>query len=292
MPFSMTNHVQAVVIGANVYVGGGFAEIDKDARSVLVYALRTGSWTTLPQYENRAFGMAALNNQLVLVGGRIKLKNNTTNVLGVWDERSQIWTQPFPEMPTSRHTPSVISYQKWLVVAGGKNETDSYFNKLELLDTHSGQWYEGPSLPSGYSEMSSVINGNMWYLSRGFSSRGSNKHLFSVCLDELISQAISQTAAGATSPPTPSPWQTLTDPPLISSTVLVLNGALLAVGGSTTSAIHHYQPSDRCWVKVGDLPTKRSQCACAVLPYGEIFIAGGIVYGANNKCIHIGIISF
>ena len=104
-------------------------------------------------------------------------------------------------MSTSRYTPSVASYQKWLVVAGGRDfgEID-HLNKIEILDTLSGQWYEGSPLPSRCSGMSLVINGNMWYLSGGFSSQGSNKHLFSVCLDELISQAISQTTAGATSP--------------------------------------------------------------------------------------------
>ena len=31
---------------------------------------------------------------------------------------------PFPEMPTPQHSPSVIAYQKWLVVAGGKTGRD------------------------------------------------------------------------------------------------------------------------------------------------------------------------
>ena len=97
-------------------------------------------------------------------------------------------------------------------------------------------------------------------LSRGFSSRGqSNKHVFSVCLDKLISQAVSQ-SVGATSPSTPSPWHTLPDIPLEYSTILVLSGALLAIGGSGSSAIHFYQPSNSSWtwVKVGDLPKERS----------------------------------
>ena len=95
-----------------------------------------------------------------------------------------------------------------------------------------------------------------------------------MCLDELISQAVSQ-SAGATSPSTSSPWQTLPDTPLTHSTVLVLNGALLAVGGWKSSAIYLYQPSNSSWVNVGDLPTERSQCACLVLPSGEILVAGG-----------------
>ena len=176
----------------------------------------------LPPYESRSFGMAAVNNQLILVGGRSTSTGKVTNVLGVWDEGSQTWTHPFPVMPTARCSPSVISYQKWLVVAGGYDERDSYSKTVELLDTHSGQWYEGSPLPNGCSRMSSAINGNMWYLSRGYSSVGqANKHVFVVCLDELISQAVSQ-SAGATSPPTPSPWQTLPETPLEHSTVLFL----------------------------------------------------------------------
>ena len=94
-------------------------------------------------------------------------------------------------------------------------------------------------------------------------------------------------SAGNTSPPMPSPWQTLTDPPLTLSTVLVLNGALLTVGGEGSSAIHHYQPSSRSWVKVGDLPTEQWECACTVLPNGEIFVAGG---DSDSKRVDTGAI--
>ena len=110
-----------------------------------------------------------------------------------------------------------------------------------------------------------------------------------MCLDELISQAVSQ-SAGTISPAAPSPWQTLTDPSLAYSTVIVLNGAMLAVGGLDSSAIHHYQPSTRNWVKVGNLPTKRWMCACTVLPNGEIFVAGGD--GEDSQRVDIGAVTF
>ena len=168
---------------------------------------------------------------------------------------------------------SAIFYQQWLVVAGGEDERYSPLNKVELLDTVSGQWYEGSPLPTECSEMSSAINGNMWYLSGGWSSRGPkyNKHVFSVCLHELISQAVSQSAGS-----TLSPWQTLPEAPLNHSAVLILNGALLTVGGRHSSSIHLYQPGRRSWVKVGELPDQRWLCACTVLPNGEMFVAGGI----------------
>ena len=279
MPFAMSDSIQAVVIGGNVYVGGGYTYLNTQRGTVMVYLLCTGSWSTLPPYKTQYFGMAAMNNQLVLVGGVNRSTDKATNVLGVWDEGSQTWTHPFPEMPASRYLLSVASYQTWLIVAGGKGESGSRSYKVELLDTLSGQWYEGSPLPDAYSSMSSAINGNMWYLSRGYSTQriwsvNNNIHILSVCLDKLISQAVSQ-SAGTTSPSTPSPWQTLTDPPQPSSTVLVLNGALLAVGGLDSPAIHLYQPSSRSWVKVGDLPTLYWECACTVLPSGEMFVPGG-----------------
>ena len=278
MPNEMGSPIQTVVIGSDVYVGGGDCN---NAETVMVYSLQTGTWRTLPPYESWFFGMAVVNSQLVLVGGVSKSTRKVTNVVGLWDERSQTWTHTFPVMPTARHSLSVISYQKWLVTAGGLDGRGYYSNKVELLDTLSGQWYEGSPLPKECACMSSAISGNMWYLSRGFFEAESNKHVSSVCLDVLISQAVSL-SAGTASPLTPSPWQTLTELPVTNSTALIIRGSLLTVGGGYSSAIHLYQPSRRSWVKVGDLPTQRQECACIVLPSGEIFVAGGDYYGFSG----------
>ena len=272
MPNKMMGGIQAVVIGSDVYVGGGSG---KNPMTVMVYSLQTRTWRTLPPYGSCLFGMAVVNNQLVLVGGLSTSTGKDTNVLGLWDERSQTWTHPFPVMPTARSSLSVISYQKWLVTAGGTDSREYCSNKVELLDTLSEQWYDGSPLPEECNDVSSAISGNMWYLSEGYTSTyESNKHVLSVCLDVLISQAVSQ-SAGTTSPRTPSPWQTLTELPDAYSTALAIRGSLLTVGGECSTAIYLYQPSRRSWVKVGDLPTQRWLCVCIVLPSGEIFVTGG-----------------
>ena len=112
MPFDMTHHIQAVVIGDNVYFGGGYTIKSYNMGFVLVYELCTGLWTTLPCYKNWTFGMASMNNQLVLVGGKSISTERDTNILGAWDEESQTWTHPFPDLPTPRNESSVISYKK------------------------------------------------------------------------------------------------------------------------------------------------------------------------------------
>ena len=279
MPSNMAD-CQAVVIGNHVYVGGGDGCTNLQSQLVMVYEMSSGSWATLPRYDNKWFGMAAVNDRLVLVGGKRLSPKIVTNELAVWDEGLQSWTHPFPDMPTPRHSVSAVSFQRWLVVAGGDNLV-GLNREVELLDTHSKIWYESSPLPKGCSTMSSIINGNMWYLLSGISSRSTlhhaNKQVFSVCLDELISQAtaVIQPGTGATPHSSPSPWQILTDTPVINSALCILHGALVIVGGSHSSAIHVYQPSSGRWVKVSNLPTQRSRCACIVLPSGEIFVAGG-----------------
>ena len=245
MPNGMGGHIQAIVIGRHVFVGGGGGfGFGVNEATVMVYSLETETWTTLPPYESKLFGMSTVDNKLVLVGGKSTSSDKVTNVLGVWDEQSQTWTHPFPAMPTARRLPSVISYQKWLVVASGRAGRGSFYKSVEILDTISGQWYEGSPLPSECIQMSSAVNRNMWYLLGGLFSRGFSKQVFSVCLDELVSQAVTHSAS-TTSQFMPSPWQTLPETPLTYSTAIILNGALLAVGGKYSSAIHLYQPSNR-----------------------------------------------
>jgi N-acetylneuraminic acid mutarotase len=41
------------------------------------------------------------------------------------------------------------------------------------------------------------------------------------------------------------------------------------------TAIHLYQPDTEEWVKVGDLPTPRYCCTCAMITDREMLVAGG-----------------
>ena len=73
MPYGMSTTIQAIVIGDNVYVGGG-STLSVDSRKcfvVMLYSLASGSWNKLPPHK---FGMTAVNNQLVLVGGSTSVR--------------------------------------------------------------------------------------------------------------------------------------------------------------------------------------------------------------------------
>ena len=159
---------------------------------------------------------------------------------------------------------------------GGWND-GTCLSRVEILDTtEQRQWYHAASLPYPlYCALPATI-GNMLYLLGGYTKGGPSTKVLTACIDEMTSEVVSQPASAST-PLTPSLWRSLPDTPLTGSTALAFNGALLAVGGGPVStAIYHYQPSSRRWIKAEDLkmPTGRSFCTCTVLPSGDLFVAG------------------
>ena len=268
-----------VVFKKKVYIGGGIALPSRNKQVVIVYDPKNDCYDTLPPYTYQSFSIATVNNQLVLVGGSdVQTYNKKTNKLGVWNKESKEWTHPLPPMITACSSPSVVTHNnRWLLVIGGCYTEEGELSKVEIIDTvESEQWYQAVSPPQLCHQLSTAVIGNMCYLLGGFTqSKRPSERVFSVCLDDLISESASQ----PNSAPRPSPWLSLPDAPLTYSTALAFNGALLAVGGgySGSSAIHIYQPSSNSWVKAGELPTGHERCdsGCAVLPTGEVLVAGG-----------------
>ena len=161
---------------------------------------------------------------------------------------------------------------------------------VQILDISSKRWYYGTSLPVPISHVSTATIGNMFYLVGGFKSKdrnvvSSNRQVLCVCLPDLILQTITQDVSpGTSSNMIISLWQSL---PSVNpdSTVVALNETILVIGGvdSSSSDIHLYQHSTKKWIKVGELLIGQSQCACTVLPSGEIFVAGGDAPGSEQQ---------
>ena len=286
LPYNVTEYPQAVVINEKVYVGGRIASsssIYDTMQVVLVYDSRVNEWSSLPPYECVYFAMAAVHNRLVVIGGCNVNENKLTAHLGVWNKK---WTKPFAPMPTARCSASATTYIKWLVVIGGRLlDVDTKLSNVEILDTVSDQWYCCAPLPRPSSSISLTATvGNMCYALGGFTTdHEESTKAFSVCLDDLISQAISLNSrpAVATAPPTPSPWHSLPDTPLACSTAVCLDGVLFAIGGvgsnlEPDTSIYLYSPSREDWFQVyGTLPHGRERCACVALTDRKILIAGG-----------------
>ena len=268
MPFGMSGPVQSVVVQGKFCVGGGVAHFGGDDYRVMMYDISSGTWATLPSYRACSFAMTVINHHLVLVGGE-ESGGGYSKAVGVWEAA---WSHPYPDMPTARENPSVVVSNNWLVVAGGV-AGGRYSTSVEVLNTDSKQWYAGPPTPSPWSDMKTAVVGDVAYFMGGVDGGLVTNRVYHLSIQTLISHVTSSGTNRCI-------WKEIPGLQLTNSTPLSTTGSLLAVGGKdkdrkATTTIHHYQPDTGVWVKVGDLPSPRYNCTCAMTTDREVLVAGG-----------------
>ena len=250
---------QSVTVDTVVYIaerGYGFSGV------ILRYDLHSQQWMEPLQYQYWDCGMTTVSSQLVMVGGR-DLFTGTTNTLAVYSPSQRSWTHPYPPLKTPRYLLAVSTYHQRLVVAGGRDDRNTDLATVEILNTSVSHchWLSATGLPVSCRRMSAAITHGTLYLLGG----SLRKKVLSVSLSALDKP--------------PAQWRALPDTPLEGSTAIAVHGSLLVVGeshgGQRSSAIHVYDQEKNVWNKVGDLPAERHDCACCLLPSGEILVAGG-----------------
>ena len=208
-----------------MYVGGGSAGLlfDNDY-IVMEYDTRSGKWGRLPPYRLGYFAMTVINNQLVLVGG-VDKQNRRSRKLGIWRTDNKKWTHPYPDMPTARSRASAVTYDKWLIVAGGRSGDGTHLSTVEVMNIDTKQWYTGTPTPTAFTYMKTAIVGDLWYLMGGYDDNGkATDKVYSVSLPVLISQVNSTQRD-------PQIWKCISGLGLCFSAPLSISGSLLTFGG-------------------------------------------------------------
>ena len=142
-----TTYATAVLIGRNVYLAGGVAPDVRSDQIVQVYNIDTGKWSTLPpapQYHSEAI---AINNNLVLIGGRESSTEKITNMVSTWLVEEEKWTQTIPPMSTRRVRPGALLLKNYLFVFGGRgDDKETLLDSFEVLNIEKNQWSSGRGL--------------------------------------------------------------------------------------------------------------------------------------------------
>ena len=274
LPVGRKGHT-AVLLGGNVYVGGGFEVTSindkKDSYRLDVYNLTTNQWSSSPITSPYCwFAMTELDDKLVIAGGLTKNNKVVKKVLvlnaGQWKDYS--------EMPTARSCATAVGYHSMLIVVGGGIKVEGKWiilSTTELLDTTNGCWYTCNSLPSPCQQMKAAIMNDELYLLGGFDKdKKLSPQVFVASLDTLsIHQLIWQSAPN-------SPW-------CGSAPVVLYKKFLFTVGGrqqSRTSEVYIFNPSTGQWKHFTNIPAARS--GPAVVGVAEnILVIGGSTH--DNK---------
>lgn len=275
LPAPLSKHPCAVYLNSLIYVGGALAK--DHAHTVFVFnPEQPESWSQLTKCPRKNFGMASINNMLVIVGG-VDSTHRKSNKVTVWDSTSRQWKEGFyPSLLQARASPHVTVYKNWLLVIAGT--ADKTLNIIEKLDVESNRpWTHCPPLPDRCADISSVVIEHTLHVAGtaiGASEPG--KMAYSVLLPLLI----------RIRPKDNSVWERI---PIIPNTTAsicsISRKSVLTFGGevepmsslSMLSPIFslRLQEEGSKWERVGSLPFERNSCACLRVGGNKVVLLGG-----------------
>ena len=241
------------------------------------YNAETKKWNELSKCPFGYSSLAIIYGHLTAIGGCTLDKFDPQNKL-VSRIGNRGWTEHFPPMPTKRWKSAAISTDRHLVVAGGKKDTSSHLDTVEVLDIENGEWCAVFSLPHPFSEATATLCGENVYMLGGFDNNGKTKSVITCSLANLLQRKRKSQV-----------WQRLADVPATRSTCTTVNGQLLAVGGldsgnRKTSAIYAYSSSTNSWNLISNMPTAQYNRLVAVLPsQREMIVVGGCTRFKTDK---------
>ena len=155
-----------VVCNDNAYFASG--------SSIQVFNVPQKEWREEIECERYNFGLAAIDNELVAVGGLITSESsekyvatNTVVCLTLSDPMAQnTWKEKYPAMNTARISPEVVATDKYLVALAGWTEINAEntlvkpTRSVELLDKGTKCWHtnQGIYVPN-------ELNNELYWLS-------------------------------------------------------------------------------------------------------------------------------
>ena len=276
LPVGRSAHT-AVLLGGNVYVGGGYEGTSNDDKQdcyrLDVYNLTTNQWSSSPITTPYChFAMTVLDDKLVTAGGATKNVEVVKKVLvlnaGQWEDYS--------EMPTARCSATAVGYHSMLIVVSGVTKAGGKWTTLsttELLDTTNGCWYTCNNLPSPHRQLKIAIMNDKLHLLGGTDKNiKPSPQVFVASLDTLSTHQLNWQSAPNT------PW-------CFSAPVVLYNKFILAIGGrqpsdvtSQTREVYALNPSTGQWKHLTNIPAARS--FPVVVGQGDKMI---VIGGMTNK---------
>ena len=294
-----TYFATAVVIARNLFISGGVCHDLASARVVQVYNLDKATWTKLPpapQYLNKA---AAINSQLVLIGGCEASSQTISNMVSTWT--GQGWQQDIPAMPTKRFAPGVTTYNTYMIVAGGMAEDNqTLLSSIDVLDTTTLQWFTPVhlQLPQPMYIMQITVGDTYICVGSAYIAYAAitdtvtpSKSVWKLPVNTLTKVLTREDFS-------PHLWEENAPTPSVRSALLLNTSHPLAVGGhelgKTTPNISVYDPHSNEWSTVDQLLEPRTGCTVVSLSNHSFLVCGGASDPSDRNCLlnSVEVVSF
>ena len=273
----------AVVIGEDVF-------ITSDTTRMIYCYNPLRKWTTLPECKCQSFSLAVVDDTLVTVGGR---DGEYTNKLYTYNPQTRMWSgEALPPMPTARREPATLSTAQYLIVAGG-------FDGIRCLDTvevmmiADKKWTTCAPLPHLVSGGSLVLSDNQLYLAPHNVGNIDTQQLVLTCpLDDVLKGPKKKTMFTSKYL---GHWHRSKDLPVPLSSVVSMNGQVLAIGGKNTQNSPTFTVNNVCefsrssgqWKGVSRMGCGRWTAITAALPRNRLIVVGGQANWKKTNTVEI-----
>ena len=248
-------------------MGGGFTTEGTLSHTISCYDPTNNSWCISVNIPYCLFSMTALNNKLLVAGGK-NWARKTDEVYTMDSGQLRNYTK----MNIARSCATAVGHQGMLIITGGKDDEDKRLSSTELFDSKNQQWYTCGDLPQPYSWLQSVIVDDILYLLRGSSESGQSTAVFVASLDTLPKHQLK--------------WNTHQDTLWCFPAVVSVSGThLLTLGGGNlkrigdknpcTTDIYKFNKVDNSWEAIGHIPSARSSLAAVSTADNRIIVIGG-----------------
>lgn len=134
------------MVGGRLYVVGGVTG-SKLARTMLVFDLRSGRWSTAKGPDPRAYlGVTAVQGGLVAVGGRTSGLDTATSRAEMYVARARRW-RVLPPAPEALSEGAAAKVGNLVVTLGGYSDSFWGDESVYAFNVRSREWSRLPDLP-------------------------------------------------------------------------------------------------------------------------------------------------
>ena len=110
-------HVHVAVYGHKIYMTGR-SPVERAEHQVYVYNINTDQWGQLLSPGHYGGIPHIIGDKLAIIGGRLSSNGKRTNKVSTFDDGTQTWISYYPDLLSVRSRPGVVSYEKYVIVAG------------------------------------------------------------------------------------------------------------------------------------------------------------------------------
>ena len=264
-------------INGKMWIFGGFySNAELATGQVDYYDIAANKWVTLPKYGPMPHTHSSTvidGTAIYFVGGLYGNFPGDQATREVWkfETTTQVWSQPFPDLPEalSAGGASIIN-GKLHYIGGSKADriTDSGRHLVLDMANPSAGWTDAPALPNARTHFSTVTLDEKIYVVGG--QHGHEQHTGQLADVHRYDPATQQ-------------WTKLADLPTPKShaenATFVLNGKIYMAGGQinrfeATDEVVRYDPATNQWTNVGKLPAKHAS-GFVQLSGNKIVVASG-----------------